>query len=98
MEIENVLFYRTIGEKKFLPNTTEEIALIKEAVVSESSNGLCFRNCKLTEYQDKGLDYYASSQKPLFMKMEGEKTVTVKIIKKWQEAWMGFNIDVDIIE
>lgn len=104
MDIENVLFYRKVGDKKFLPNTntTEDIALIEKASVSESPNGLCFRNCKLTEYlneyQSKGLDYYINTGKTMLMKMEGEKAVTVRILKKWQEAWMGYNIDVEILE
>ena len=97
MDIENVLFYRTIG-RNFLPNTTEEVALIEKASVSESANGLCFRNCKLKEYTNGGLNKYIDKQEALFMKMEGGKPVTVKIIKKWQEAWMGYNIDVEIIE
>lgn len=102
MDIANVLFYRKVGDKKFLPNTTEKIAFIEDASVTESNNGLCFRNCKLTEYskeqQTKGLDYYISTQKPILMKMEGEQTVSVKVIKKWQEAWMGVNIDVEILD
>jgi len=97
MDIENVLFYRTIG-RNFLPNTTEEIALIKKASVNESSTGLCFRNCELTEYTDGGLNEHITKKTILLMKMGDGAAVKVQIEKKWLEAWMGYNINVDILE
>lgn len=97
MKIENVLFYRIIG-RSFLPNTKEEIALIEKADVSESSTGLCFRNCKLTEYTSGGLDVHITKKTTLLMKMGDGAAVEVKIEKKWLEPWMGYNINIDIIE
>ncbi|MGG4434463.1 hypothetical protein AAXE64_07875 [Priestia megaterium] len=97
MNITNVQFYRIVS-RNFLPNIKEDVALIKKAVVVESNTGLCFRNCELEEYTKGGLEEYINKKTPLLMKMEDGAAVTVKIEKKWLEAWMGYNINVDIIE
>ncbi|WP_425203734.1 hypothetical protein [Priestia megaterium] len=96
MDIADVLFYKTVN-RNFFPNTKEEIALIKEAVVVESNTGLCFRNCDLEEYTKEGLEEYINKQTPLLMKINDGAAVSVIIKKKWLEAWMGYNIDVEII-
>ncbi|MFK7678683.1 hypothetical protein ACI3ER_11635 [Bacillus sp. Wb] len=97
MDIADVLFYKTVN-RNFFPNTKEEIALIADANVVESGTGLCFRDCDLIEYTKGGLEEYINKQTPLLMKINDGAAVSVIIKKKWLEAWMGYNIDVDIIE
>lgn len=97
MQIKNILFY-VINQNQYLPNVKKEIATIEISNVYEATDGLEFRDCRITEHLVGELDKYVQNGKELFMKIDGEAANTVIIKRKWQEAWSDYNINVKIVK